>query len=102
MSGAMSVRFNRVFTKKGQFNLKEFNARYFDPYRLDDNDKGQVELYELVFDTDGSVHQEFYDYVKDVVENKEFSATSDVVKLYYAQKHGRVTNRSYPATYMWK
>lgn len=101
MSGSMSYRFGRVFNKKGNFNLKEFELNHFDPYRKDENNQNFMDLWNLVFDDSGSVQTPFFDYLEKVVGQGNLSPTSDAVKLYYAHIHGRNTS-GYPAVYMWR
>lgn len=98
----MTVRFDRVFTKKGKFNLKEFELDYFDPYRRDDDNKNHVELFELLFDKDGNVLDEVRYELEQYIQLKNFPAFSDAVKLYYAGIHGSNTSGSYPAVYMFR
>lgn len=99
---AMTVRMDRIFTKKGKFNLAEFDLNYFDPYRFDDSNVKHTELYDLIFDEDGNVHSALFDELEAYIKNKKFGPFSDAVMLFYAQKHGRHTNNSYPANYMWR
>lgn len=98
----MTVRFDRVFNKKGNFDLKEFDLRYFDPYRRDDNNKNHVELFELLFDEQGNVLHEVRSELESYIKVKDFPAFSDAVKLYYAGIHGSYTSNSYPAVYMFR
>ena len=98
----MTVRFDRVFNKKGNFDLKEFDLRYFDPYRRDDDNKNHVELYELLFDSNGNVLDEVRHELEAYIKLKDFPALSDSVKLFYAGIHGSRTDGSYPAVYMFK
>ncbi len=97
----MTVRFDRVFTKKGNFNLSEFGLSHFDPYRKSD-DENYLELYNLLFNEDGSLIYEAANELEIYIQVKKFPAICDAVKLYYAQKHGSKTNGSYPAVYMFK
>lgn len=97
----MAVRFDRVFTKKGKFNLQEFGLEYFDPYRSSDNEN-HVELFELLFDSNGNVHDEVRRELESYIKLKNFPALSDAVKLYYAGIHGSNTKGSYPAIYMFR
>lgn len=98
----MTVRFDRVFNKKGNFDLKEFDLRYFDPYRRDDDNKNHVELYELLFDSNGNVLDEVRYELEAYIKLKNFPALSDAVKLFYAGIHGSNTGGSYPAVYMFR
>jgi hypothetical protein len=98
----MTVRFDRVFDKKGNFNITEFNLTWFDPYRRDDNNKNHVELFELLFDKDGHVLEEVQSELATYIKIKKFGALTDAAKLYYAGIHGRNTNNAYPAVYMFR
>lgn len=97
----MTVRFDRVFNKKGNFNLKEFNLESFDPYRKRDDDNYR-ELFDLLFDEQGNVLDEFHFELAKYIQLKNFPAFCDAVKLYYAHVHGRNTSNSYPAVYMFR
>jgi len=98
---AMHVRLERVFDKKGNFNLSEFSLTSFDPYRKADNDN-YIELFDLLFDKDSNVLSEVYQALPAFIKGKKLSAFSDAVKLYYGQMHGANTNNSYPATYIFR
>jgi len=98
---AMHVRLERVFDKKGNFNLSEFSLTHFDPYRKT-NSENYIELFNLLFDNDSNVLSEVYQALPAFIKSKKLSPFSDAVKLYYGQMHGANTNNSYPATYIFR
>ena len=91
-----TMTLSEIFNEKGDFNRK-----YFDPYRIDREDKEEMDFYNAIFDEHGSLVLSQYDLAAFINENK-FGVFYDAVKLYYAQEHGSKTKRSYPATYMWR
>lgn len=98
----MTVRFDRVFNKKGNFDLKEFELSHFDPYRCDEGNENYMTLFNLLFDDKGNVLDEVRHELENYIKNKNFPALSDAVKLYYAGIHGSNTSGSYPAIYMFR
>lgn len=98
----MTVRFDRVFNKKGNFDLKEFELSHFDPYRRDDDNENHMTLFTLLFDERGNVLDEVRNELEDYIKNKNFPALSDAAKLHYAGIHGSNTSGSYPAVYMFR
>lgn len=98
----MTVRFDRVFNKKGNFNLKEFDLERFDPYRRDNENKNHVDLFNLLFDDRGNVIDEVRYELESYIKLKNFPALSDAAKLFYAGIHGSNTKGSYPAVYMFR
>lgn len=100
-----------AFDENGNFPLR------YDPYRTDydlatwnamapDHQHEICRIYEIhnfIFDVESSVRPFVHKVLCDILkENPQWTFQCDAVKLYYAQKHGRNTSGSYPATYMWK
>lgn len=88
--------FDGIFDSKGDFVLK-----YFDPYRLDEENPEEKDFYDKIFNENGALKESIYDLQKYINEN-DFPTFSDAVKLFYAQEHGSKTCSSYPAIYMWR
>lgn len=87
------MRLTQIFDSAGNFIYKDY-----DPYRLDDKYK---KYHSFIFTEDGDCAIAPSKLI-DFIDLYDFSWKSDVIRLYYAQQHGRETHSQYPAIYMWR
>ena len=88
------MEIKELFNENG--NLK------FDPYRVNDDDKTEVEKYNLLFDEDGMLKPGISEKIIVLITDYEWKWNCDAVALYHADIFADNTKGNYSTIYYFR
>lgn len=74
----------------------------FDPYRVNEKNYIDMEMYNMIFDEDGDVKLEVLPEIKKLIKEYNWDIMSDAVRLLYAADISSFTSGNYSSIYAWR